>query len=119
MCPDDMSDTTTTFIDRVLHRLREKVRETARAIGNAHFQADDAFARQHGWTIEASGGGLRGRTYRDPRFDQLLECARCAGSGRIGGSQGPCGNGGLGPEEPCSRCRGTGRIRLHPAMDLR
>ena len=108
MCPDDMSSTKTTLLDAVLHRLREAVRETTRAIGERHFQADDAFARQHGWTLEASRGGLR-RNYRDPRFDQLLECPECAGSDRIGGSHGP----------PCGRCRGTGRIRLCPVMDLR
>ena len=62
------------------------------------FARSDARARDRGWEVAVTGPYGTGRSYRDPRFDLLRGCPRCAGSGRA-----PSG-------ADCGRCAGTGRI---------
>jgi hypothetical protein len=72
------------------------------AITQRIFAAADADARRHSWQVTSTRGGF-GRTYRDPRFDYLVECTACNGRGRK-------------PDDTtCSPCHGTGRIVLDPA----
>ncbi len=70
-------------------------------IGERLFAADDATAQRHGWQVTPVHGGL-GRRYRDPRFDSLVRCAVCAGTGRTDGRA----------ATPCAPCAGTGRRTL-------
>jgi len=70
------------------------------AVGSSLFAAHDQQAAQNGWQITHRQGGL-GRSYRDPRFDTLIVCPRCDGSGT--GGRDPCGR------DPCGGCGGTGR----------
>jgi hypothetical protein len=70
-----------------------------RATGDRLFGKDDAIARDNGWTIEVRRGGF-GRTYRDPRFDQLRCCPECGGSGRDE------------LDLRCGLCAGGGRVML-------
>jgi hypothetical protein len=74
-------------------RVRPRVR-----LGDRWFTMNDTEAYWRGWQITKVQGGL-GRRYRDPLFDTLAQCARCAGSG--GGASAPCG--------PCLR---TGRVSI-------
>jgi hypothetical protein len=74
------------------------LRKLAERIGARLFAADDSSAAGHGWQV-LNGGGLS-RRYRDPRFDSLRACGRCAGRGTLA-------------ERPCATCTGTGRITLH------
>ena len=67
------------------------------AAGDRVFAADDRKAREHGWEITCRHGGLS-RRYRDPRFDTLITCLWCQGTGRTA-------------EQECPPCRGTGRLR--------
>jgi hypothetical protein len=83
-----------TVTDLLLHALG--------AIGDKIFQADDRWARDHGWRIVPRRGGLS-RSYRDPRFDRLVACATCNGRG-------------CNPQDAtCSACHGAGCIALDPA----
>jgi hypothetical protein len=61
------------------------------------FAADDARARRRGWQVTVQRGGL-GRSYRDPRFDLLIRCPECRGTGP--------------DDRPCRLCPGTGRLAL-------
>jgi hypothetical protein len=71
----------------------------AHRIWDRLFAADDARAHRHGWQITAQRGGL-GRSYRDPRFDLLVTCTECRGTG-------------VDPDDrPCRVCPGTGRRAL-------
>jgi hypothetical protein len=72
------------------------LRKLAELIGGRLFTADDSRAAGHGWQILPGHGGLS-RRYRDPRFDTLRACGRCAGRGTLA-------------ERPCTTCAGTGRI---------
>jgi len=54
--------------------------ERTRRAGAALFAKPDAWAVRSGWTITQRRGGLS-RTYRDPRFDLLIRCTSCGGSG--------------------------------------
>ena len=69
-----------------------------RALGDRLFFEDDARALRHGWQIQTRHAGLS-RTYRDPRFDQLVPCPDCRGQGTRDGLY-------------CHRCSATGRIHL-------
>jgi hypothetical protein len=69
-----------------------------RRLGDRWFTMNDTEAYWRGWQITKVQGGL-GRRYRDPLFDTLAQCAKCAGSG--GGASAPCG--------PCLR---TGRVSI-------
>jgi hypothetical protein len=72
-------------------------------IGQRLFASADARAREHGWQITQRSGGLS-RSYRDPRFDSLISCPLCKGTGDV-------------DEAPCERCGGTGRLtRCEPAL---
>ena len=42
------------------------------AIGDRLHRDNDQWARQHGWQVTARHGGMS-RSYRDPRFDQLMD----------------------------------------------
>jgi DnaJ-class molecular chaperone len=64
------------------------------------FAADDARARACGWQVTVQRGGL-GRSYRDPRFDRLVTCTECLGSGVHA------------DDRPCRTCPGTGRLALN------
>jgi len=66
--------------------------------GDRLFVMNDNEAYWRGWQIIKTHAGL-GRRYRDPRFDTLAACARCAGMGDFA-------------DVPCGPCRGTGRIAL-------
>lgn len=81
-------------------RLVRWLRKWAEKAGERLFARDDLFAVQRGWQITIRRGGL-GRQYRDPRFDSLRSCPRCAGSGTAAG-------------EPCAACVATGRIIVPP-----
>ena len=70
-----------------------------RRMGNRLFAVHDAQARQHVSQITLRRGGL-GRSYRDPRFDLLVTCPDCHGTG-IDADDGPCDG-----------CPGTGRLIL-------
>lgn len=65
-------------------------------LGARLFRIEDAQARMHGWQITPIKGGF-GRRYRDPRFDSLVRCRTCKGSGRQ-------------QDEPCHVCSGSGRV---------
>src|SRR5450432_1695669 len=45
-------------------------------VGQRLHARTDAMARQHGWEVTQSNGGLR-RRYRDPRFGSLVRCPSC------------------------------------------
>jgi hypothetical protein len=74
---------------------------TTNRLGGALFARSDERARDHGWEVRRSRSGLH-RSYRDPRFDQVHRCPRCAGRGTT--SRGA----------ECGRCYGTGRILHDP-----
>ena len=79
-------------------RLVRWLRTWVEAAGQRLFTRDDLLAVHHGWQITTRCGGL-GRQYRDPRFDTLRSCPRCAGSGTAGGG-------------PCGTCAATGRVTV-------
>ena len=79
-------------------RLVRWLRTRVEAAGQRLFTRDDLMAVHHGWQITTRCGGL-GRQYRDPRFDTLRSCPRCAGNGTTGG-------------EPCGTCAATGRVTV-------
>jgi hypothetical protein len=83
--------TSTSLVDRLSRLLRN--------FGDRLFADTDAKARQHGWQVTRRNGGLS-RRYRDPRFDSLVRCPSCAGTG---GSDAAA----------CGPCRGSGRLTLH------
>lgn len=66
--------------------------------GDRWFAMSDNEAYWRGWQITKTRAGL-GRCYRDPRFDALAACMRCAGAGVYA-------------DAPCGACQGTGRITL-------
>jgi hypothetical protein len=70
-------------------------------LGAVLFARSDARGRACGWEVSRSRSGLS-RSYRDPRFDRLQRCPRCAGSGTN-----PTGG-------ECARCSGTGRLVHDP-----
>jgi DnaJ-class molecular chaperone len=78
-------------------RLSGWMRRWLQRAGQRVMRADDASAVQYGWQITARRAAL-GRSYRDPRFDMLVTCPVCAGSGRSG------------TYDPCPQCDGTGRV---------
>jgi hypothetical protein len=55
----------------LLARLAVRIARLQRQLSDRMFAEGDTFARGHGWTIAQTSGraGLRGRVYRDPRFD--------------------------------------------------
>jgi hypothetical protein len=67
-----------------------------RRLADDLFLHDDLRAHARGWTVEPIFAGT-GRRYRDPRFDDLHECATCSGIGYFG-------------SETCRRCGGRGVI---------
>ena len=69
-----------------------------RRCGDRWFAMNDNEAYWRGWQISKTHAGL-GRRYRDPRFDMLASCARCAGAGVYA-------------DAPCGPCLGTGRVTL-------
>lgn len=72
-------------------------------MGQRLFASADARARQRGWEVTQRSGGL-GRSYRDPRFNSLVRCASCRGTGEV-------------DEAPCGPCGGTGRLtRCEPSL---
>lgn len=86
---------------KIYLRLGAWLGATLDRLGQRLFAATDATARQHGWQVIATSGGL-GRRYRDPRFDNLAACLRCGGSG----ARTP------GDPHPCQACAGTGRVTI-------
>lgn len=70
-----------------------------RRAGAALFAKPDAQAIRNGWTVTQRRGGLS-RTYRDPRFDLLIRCTSCGGSGfNHTAARGAC-----------ATCGGSGRL---------
>ena len=90
--------TSPTSEDKARTRLIRWLRKRAETAGQRLFACDDLRAIHNGWQITTRCGGL-GRQYRDPRFDTLRSCPRCAGRGTAGG-------------EPCGACAATGRITI-------
>ena len=88
--------TSTSLVDRLSRLLRN--------FGDRLFADTDAKARQHGWQVTRRNGGLS-RRYRDPRFDSLVRCSSCAGTG---GSD----------TAACEPCGGTGRLALYQAAQM-
>jgi DnaJ-class molecular chaperone len=74
-------------------------RQAGHRIGDWLFADGDARARRRGWQVTTGSSGL-GRRYRDPRFDLLIRCPECRGTGA--GAD----------DRPCRRCPGTGRLTL-------
>jgi hypothetical protein len=72
--------------------------DVAWCLGYRLFAMNDDEACWRGWQIIQLDGGL-GRSYRDPRFDTLAECARCRGAGVNG-------------DASCGPCLGTGRVTV-------
>jgi hypothetical protein len=70
--------TTHTNHDKILSFLRNVTASRAALAGRV-FATSDAVARQYGWHVTFTQGGL-GRRYRDPRFDTLA--ARADGQRR-------------------------------------
>lgn len=78
--PDRSPPATQPALSRAFHshagslliRAARSLADSLRQAGNKLFLRDDAFARAHGWQIQARHGGLS-RTYRDPRFAQLKQ----------------------------------------------
>ena len=90
--------TSPTSEDKARTRLIRWLRKRAETAGQRLFACDDLRAIHNGWQITTRCGGL-GRQYRDPRFDTLRSCPRCAGRGTARG-------------EPCGACAATGRITI-------
>lgn len=82
--------------------LLDRLRTTLVATGERAFTATDADARQHGWQVTSTQGGL-GRRYRDPRFGTLAACLDCRGV--------------KSPANSCQVCSGTGQVVTEPAAD--
>lgn len=86
--------------DGIFARLATWIADRRRAYGARLFKEQDAQARLRGWQITPIQGGL-GRRYRDPRFDSLISCPHCNGTGGIA-------------EGRCEPCAGSGRLTLRP-----
>lgn len=86
--------------DGLFARLATWIADRRREYGARLFKEQDAQARLHGWQITRIQGGL-GRRYRDPRFDSLIRCPHCMGTGGTA-------------EERCEPCAGSGRLNLRP-----
>jgi hypothetical protein len=100
--------TSVTSEYKVRTRLVRWLRKQAEKAGQRLFARDDLIAIEHGWQITTRCGGF-GRQYRDPRFDTLRSCPRCAGSGStLGGTTRSGAAGG----EPCRACAATGRVTV-------
>lgn len=80
-----------------------RVSAAIRRFAEVAFARSDSRAAARGWDVTVTGRRGTGRSYRDPRFDLLAPCGRCAGSGRS-----PSGG-------ECGRCFGTGRIVHDPS----
>jgi hypothetical protein len=95
-----MKDHTTNPVLR--KTLRDLLIHGLSLIGSKIFRTDDRRACERGWQVLSRHGGLS-RTYRDPRFDDLIRCAACSDRGRdlVGVT--------------CATCDGAGRIILNPA----
>ena len=118
--------TSVTSEHKVRTRLVRWLRKQAEKAGQRLFARDDLIAIEHGWQITIRCGGF-GRQYRDPRFDSLRSCPRCAGSGTVGETTRNgttrstrrngtmhSGNSAAGGE-PCEACAATGRITVLPS----
>lgn len=86
---------------QVENALRPWWENRLRQAGARLFAHPDAQAHRNGWTVTERWGGLA-RTYRDPRFDALVRCATCAGSGFNGTAA----------RGACAACGGSGRVVL-------
>jgi hypothetical protein len=86
---------TWTALPRLL-LLLEYLVSLPQRLGNRLFAMNDAEAGWRGWQAINAYGGL-GRRYRDPRFDTLLECPQCQGTG-------------IKADEVCRACLGGGRL---------
>jgi hypothetical protein len=90
--------------DKVRNRLVRWLRNCLDRAGNRLFASSDRAADEHRWQITRRHGGLS-RRYRDPRFDMLVSCPCCHGTG------GTC-------DSVCQPCQGTGRLtRGQPGPD--
>ena len=85
-------------------RWRRGLHKCLLRVGARLFASSDAAARRHGWQVTVRRGGL-GRSYRDPRFDQL---------GRDSTTARGTGSPALRPTDGVTR-HGTDRIRRGPA----
>ena len=90
-----IKSTSPTSGNKVRNHLVRWGRRRLEAAGNRLFATDDLTALERGWQIIPQRCGLS-RQYRDPRFDSLISCPDCNGSGATDGW-------------PCPGCRGTGR----------
>ncbi len=100
-----IKSTSPTSVNKVWNRLVRWGHRRLEAAGNRLFSADDLTLLGHGWQIIPRRPGLS-RRYRDPRFDTLISCPHCDGSGATDGW-------------PCPPCWGNGRLTRHfPSTDL-
>ena len=88
-----------TSEDKMSTSLVDWLSRLLRNFGDRLFADTDARARRHGWQVTRRHGGLS-RRYRDPRFDSLVRCPSCAGTGGW-------------DAVACGPCGGTGRLILH------
>ena len=88
-----------TSEDKMSTSLVDRLSRLLRNFGDRLFADTDARARRHGWQVTRRHGGLS-RRYRDPRFDSLVRCPSCAGTGGW-------------DAVACGPCGGTGRLILH------
>jgi hypothetical protein len=93
--------TTRTNLCKICRHFLDLARASLFPLAERAFSAADATARQRGWQVTYTHGGL-GRSYRDPRFDKLAACTDCLGQGAVA-----AGN-------PCRACSGTGRVVTGP-----
>ena len=88
--------TNSVDIDKEYSRRPGWLGRLSERVGRRLFSTSDRNAAQYGWDITVIQAGL-GRSYRDPRFNDLHSCFRCDGSGETS-------------NQSCFICGGTGRV---------
>ena len=73
------------------------------AVDRRAFREPDIDATARGWQVRRPRRFVR--SYRDPRWDLVSECAPCAGAGVVGA-------------RTCPECDGAGRIIADPAESV-
>lgn len=77
-------------------RVAERIRAACRGIDDRVFREPDIDAIARGWEVRRDRRFHR--TYRDPRWDSIIACPACGGSGACGA-------------RVCATCDGRGTVR--------